>query len=235
MLTRTGAIVLREEEKTELALKINRAGLTTEQVSPAFIQGSKVALAGAICVFSAGLSILSPSYLFLLIFAPLGYLLPNIWLNSKIRKRQEEIENKLDQFSLYLSTALISMSNMTDALIQSAYAVGGVYKEEFEQVLREYQAGRNLTDVLIDTAYRVDVESFSSLISLLIKIYDKGVEAAEKMQQFANDMQEKKKFLIMEKAGKASIKLIFISMIFALIPLLAVIGYPAFYNIIQAI
>lgn len=72
-------------------------------------------------------------------------------------------------------------------------------------------------------------------ISLLIKIYDKGVEAAEKMQQFANDMQEKKKFLIMEKAGKASIKLIFISMIFALIPLLAVIGYPAFYNIIQAI
>ena len=58
MLTRTGAVVLREEEKTELALKINRAGLTTEQVSPAFIQGSKVALAGAICVFSAGLSIL---------------------------------------------------------------------------------------------------------------------------------------------------------------------------------
>ena len=125
VLTRTGAIVLREEEKTELALKINWAGLTTEQVSPAFIQGSKVALAGAICVFSAGLSILSPSYLFLLIFAPVGYLLPNMWLNSKIRKRQEEIENKLDQFSLYLSTALISMSNMTDALIQSAYAVGG--------------------------------------------------------------------------------------------------------------
>lgn len=219
----------------ELALKINRAGLSLEQVSPTLIQGSKVSITGLIVIFSAILSIINTSFLFLLIFAPLGYMAPNMWLNSKIAKRQEEIENKLDEFALYLSTALTSMSNITDALAQSAYAVGGVYKEEIEKVLLEYQAGRNLSDTLLDAAYRVDVESFSSLMSLLIKIYDKGVEAAEKIQQFANDLQEKKKFIIMDKAGKASMKLIFINLIFALVPILMIIGYPAVYSIINAL
>lgn len=155
VLTNTGTKILSEEDKSLLQLKITRAGV---DIAPEYFRGLQAGLAALVTVVILIFALISPKMLFLLIAVPIGYFLPVVWLNGKIERRKAEFRNRLDDFVLYLSTALTSSPELILSIQEAGRATGGVYEEEISRVVKENSLGKNLTDALLDMAYRVDEE-----------------------------------------------------------------------------
>jgi tight adherence protein C len=228
VLTSTGVKTLTEEDKSLLQLKITRAGLS---IAPEYFQGIRVGMTALIAVVIIFLALLTSTitmYL-LLPLAAIGYLVPSAILNGKIDKRKLEFRNRLDDFVLYLSTALRSSPELIVALQEAGRSTGGVYEEEVSRVVQENSLGRNLTDALLDMAYRVDDEEVASLLTLISQSSIHGGSVSDKMQDYADKLREGKRYDIMDQAAKINTKLIFVVLVFMLIPTLMAIGFPAFW------
>ncbi len=233
---RTGLMVISEEEKNIVAYQMVRAG---KDEKPEHLWGRKIIYTASyiLLVVIGGLFFkLHVGLMFLLLCGAIfAWLYPNIQLKASIDKRKNEVIKNLDEFSMYLSTALNSMPDITSALKEAGEATGGVYANEIEVVLKENRSGKNLNDALYDWGQRVDVDEINTLISTLNQIHEKGVSASEKMQEFSERFRTIKRFEIMEQAGKLSIRLIFIVMVFMLIPTMIIIGYPAVLSLMQVL
>lgn len=232
VLYRTGVRVLTEEDKSILQLKMTRAGVTIE---PEYFQGLRIALTALIAIVFITLSLLSSKMLIMVLLAPMGYLLPSMWLNSKIEQRKTEFRTRLDDFVLYLSTALASTPELVLAVNEAGKATGGVYEEEISRVIKENSLGKNLTDALLDMAYRVDEEEVGSLLNLISQSNIHGGSISDKMQNYADKLREGKRYDIMDRAAKLQTKLVFVVTFFMLIPVLMAIGFPAVYALMQSL
>jgi tight adherence protein C len=233
---RTGLMVLSEEDKALLALKMAKAGYKEK---PEHMWGRKVIYTGSYILIIATLSLLFKLsiglFLFLMLGCILAWIYPSMQLNNVIAQRKSATLKDLSTFSMYLSTALNSVSNVPRALHEAGKATRGVYEEEIDITLMETNSGKTLTDALYDWAQRVEVEEINSLVSALDQIHTKGVPAAEKMKEYSDRIRMTRRFEIMEQAGKLSIKLIFVVLMFMLVPTMLVIGYPAAYNLMQVL
>ena len=232
VLTNTGTKILTEEDKSLLQLKITRAGV---DIAPEYFRGLQAGLAALLTVVILIFALISPKMLFLLIAVPIGYFLPVVWLNGKIERRKAEFRNRLDDFVLYLSTALTSSPELILSIQEAGRATGGVYEEEISRVVKENSLGKNLTDALLDMAYRVDEEEVGSLLNLISQSSIYGGSIADKMQSYADKLREGKRYDIMDQAAKLSIKLVFIVTFFMLIPVLMAIGFPTAWTLIEAL
>ncbi len=230
VFTRTGVRLLSEEDKSLLSLQISRAGL---DIQPEYFMGLKAGLTSLYLVTVVALSLISSWVLVSAVLAPAIYFLPGIWLKGKIQARKTELKKRLDDFAMYLSTALNSVPDLVDALNEAGKATGGIYEEEINTVLKENSSGKNLMDALVDMSIRTDIDELNSLISSISQIYVHGAKASDKMQEFADKIREGKRFDIMDQAGKVQIKLILVVLLFILVPILMVIGYPAAYSLMQ--
>lgn len=230
ILTSTGVKTLTEEDKSLLQLKITRAGLN---IAPEYFQGIRVGLTALIAVIIIVLAVITSS-ITMFLFVPMawvGYMIPSAILNSQIDKRKLEFRNRLDDFVLYLSTALRSSPELIIALQEAGRSTGGVYDTEITRVIKETTVGRNLTDALLDMAYRVDDEEVASLLTLISQSNIYGGSAADKMQDYADKLREGKRYDIMDQAAKINTKLIFVVLVFMLVPTLIAIGFPAFWSL----
>lgn len=233
---RTGLRVITEEERNLLALKMTKAGIKEK---PEHLWGKKIIYTASYVLFVTLLSLLTGLNTGIMFFLYLGaiitWLYPNIQLNSAIEKRKFLLKKDLPKFSIFLSTALNSMSNVPQALSVAGKYTENVYAEEIGIVIKENHSGKSLTDALYDWAQRTDVEEINSLVSVLDEIHVKGVPAAERMKEYSDRMRMIRRFEIMDQAGKVSIKLIFIVLMFMLVPTMMVIGYPAAYSLLKAL
>lgn len=233
---RTGLRVISEEEKNLLALRIAKAG---QEEKPEHLWGRKIIYTASyiLAVTILGLLLKLSAGLFFLLYcgAIVMWILPTMQLNSAIEKRKSSTVKDLSEFTMYLSTALNSMPNVPLALNEAGKATGKIYEQEVDIVIKETNSGKNLTDALYDWADRLEVEEINSLVSTLNQIHVKGVPAAEKMKEYSERIRMTRRFEVMEQAGKLSIRLIFIVMLFMLIPTMLVIGYPAAYGLMQAL
>lgn len=233
ILTRTGTRLLTEEEQSALQLKITRAGM---EIKPEYFQGIKAGIAGLSLILIVFLTIIfSFKALFLLLLVPVFYLLPTIWLDSRIEMRKTKFLMDLDNFVVYLSTALTSSPELIVALQEAAISTGGVYEKEILRAVKENASGKNLTDTLLDMAYRIDVEEINSLVNVINQTSIYGGSIAENMQEYADKLRENKRFAVMEQAGKLTIKLTLLVLITMVLPVLLIIGYPAIYTLIHTI
>jgi len=93
------------------------------------------------------------------------YYVPYFYYLWKVKARQQEIEAKLLDFVMTLANGL--KSGM--ALVQSLEAVtrrsSGPIQEEFQQLLREYRFGLELTEAFENLAKRVPCEDLTLLVT----------------------------------------------------------------------
>lgn len=230
VFTRTGVRFVSEEDKSLLRLQISRAGL---DIQPEYFMGLKVCITSLFLIGVVALSLFSPMFLLLAVAAPIIYLLPGVWLKGKINKRKTEFKKRLDDFAMYLSTALNSVPDMIEALNEAGKATGGVYEEEIDLAILKTSSGDNLMYALADMSTRTDVDELNTLISSINQIYNHGATASDKMQEFSDKIREGKRFDIMDQASRTQIKLILVVLLFILVPILMVIGFPAVYALIQ--
>jgi tight adherence protein C len=152
----------------------------------------------------------------------LGFFLPDLWLKSRIDRRQKEIRKALPD-ALDLLTICVEAGLGLDAAIDRVQAK---WENElsliFARVLREMQLGKLRREALRDMASRVGIPELTSFVAAVIQSEQLGVSMANVLRIQADAMRVKRRQLAEEEAQKAPIKMLF-PMAFLIFPSLMIV------------
>ena len=154
--------------------------------------------------------------------AVLGFYAPNLWLQSRIKRRQLTIQRALPD-TLDLMTICVEAGLGFDAAIQRVVEKrDDELSHEFGRMLQEMRVGRGRRDALKSMAERTDVPDVNTFISAMIQSEQLGVAISKVLLTQAGQMRIKRRQRAEEAAHKAPIKMLF-PMAFLIFPSLFVI------------
>ncbi len=174
--------------------------------------------------------------LFSLIFALIGFYLPNLWLHIRIDRRKEQITKGFPD-ALDLMVVCVEAGTGLDAAINRVgeeMKLGNkVLSEEFKLLSLELRAGKPRRDALKNLALRTDVEDVNSLITLLIQTEKFGTSIGQALRVHSDSMRTKRYQKAEEIAAKLPVKLVFPLVIFIFPALFVAVVGPAAIKIFQ--
>ncbi|MDX2140125.1 MAG: type II secretion system F family protein [Chloroflexota bacterium] len=201
--------------------KIELAGMSME---PSLFFGMRIVLMIALAfmgfLLAFRFSTSTPAaqgLLYVLGGAVLGFILPEMWIRSKISRRQQGIVKALPD-------ALDLLVICVEAGLGFDMAMGKVYEKwdndlavSFGRVLREIQLGKTRRDALKDMANRMDVPDVTSFTAAIIQADQLGVSMGRILRVQADQMRVKRRQRAQEKAHQAPVKMM-IPMVLLIFP-----------------
>lgn len=155
--------------------------------------------------------------------AVIGFMMPQMYLQSKITRRQNEIIKALPD-------ALDLMSICVEAGLGFDQSMAKVYEKwenelaiAFGRVIREIQVGKARRDALRNMADSMDVADVTSFVAAIIQADQLGVSISRVLKIQAEQMRIKRRQRAQEKAQQAPIKM--------MIPMVLLI-FPTIYLVI---
>lgn len=207
----------RKLELAGIAHKVKPAQFLAYRIGGALILGTLSLL----IIFASGI----PAGRRLLIIVTgftLGYLLPSIWLGSKIRRRQEEIIKTLPD-ALDLLTICVEAGLGFDAAMQKvAEKWDNELGRAFGRAVQEMQLGKLRREALRDMANSVDVPDMSTFVAAIIQADQLGVSMAKVMRIQSDTMRLKRRQRAEEKARQAPVKMM-LPLIFFIFPTILIV------------
>jgi tight adherence protein C len=175
---------------------------------------------------------------FIIIFAGIGFYLPNIILWWLRRKRQQEIfltlPDALDLLVVCVESGLgldAAMRKVCDEMKDHAK----VLAEELSLANFQLQMGRPRREVLHDLGVRTGVDDVRSLAAILIQADRFGSSIAQALRVQSDSMRTRRKQLAEEKAAKTAVQLIFPLVLFIFPGIFVVLVGPAAISIMETI
>jgi tight adherence protein C len=162
-----------------------------------------------------------------------GYMIPDIILSSKARKRQDEIRRSLPD-TVDLLTIMIEAGLGFDAAIaQVTVRVPGELSLEMSRMLREVRLGIPRMEAMKNMARRVEVEEFDSFVTSMIQAETFGVSVSKVLRAQSVDQRMKRRQRAERRAQQLPVKLVF-PLIFCVMPSVFVVTLgPAVIKITQ--
>ena len=140
--------------------------------------------------------------------AAMGFFLPELWLQGRISKRQNDVRKALPD-ALDLLTICVEAGLGFDAAMSKVYEKwDNVVAISFGRVIREIQLGKLRRDALKDMAERLSVSEMTSFIAAVIQSEQLGVSLARVLRIQADQMRIKRRQVAEEAAAKAPIKML---------------------------
>jgi tight adherence protein C len=165
------------------------------------------------------------------------FFVPNFWLNSKIKERQQTLERALPDAMDLLVTCVeaglgldAAISRVAQELALSSPLLG----EELNHTFLEVQAGVTRADSFRRLAERTGVEDLRSLSAMLIQTDIFGTSVARALRIHSDGMRIKRMQQAEEKAAMVSVKMTIPLVLFILPSLIAVVMGPAIVMITQS-
>jgi tight adherence protein C len=164
-------------------------------------------------------------------FTVLGFFFPQLWLQSKIDRRQKEIRKALPD-ALDLLTICVDAGVGFDAAMSK---VGEKWENElslaFARVIREIQLGKLRREALRDMAERIGIPEMTSFVAAIIQSESLGVSMARVLRIQADQMRIKRRQRAEEEAQKAPIKMLLPMGVFIFPSIMIVLLTPALLRI----
>ena len=164
----------------------------------------------------------------------LGAALPDLWLNSVIRKRQERIQLALPD-ALDLQVVCVEAGlGLDQSLRRIAQELQGTHRElsdELQLLGLEINAGKARAEALRDLARRTEVEDLKSLVAVLIQTDRFGTGVADALRVFSDTLRTKRRQRAEEFAAKMGVKMIPPLFLFILPATFVVVVGPAIVGI----
>lgn len=165
--------------------------------------------------------------LVLIISLALGYFLPEIWLNNKIKRRHKKIRRDLP---IIIDLLNLCVSGGLDFML----AVNRVVRDlkpcdltlELSEVYRETQMGKSRREALKNFSWRVDMPEVHSFVRTLTQADRMGTPLAEALNLQAEEIRVRRFQYGESMALKAPIKLLFPLFAFILPVVLIIVGGP---------
>jgi tight adherence protein C len=155
----------------------------------------------------------------------LGMIAPNIWLDKKVKARQEKIRFALPNMLDLLVVCVESGLGLDAALVRIGREIqegSPELSEELALLNLEVSAGKPREECLRNLGLRTGVEEVKSLVACIIQATKFGTNLANSLRIHAESLREKRRQDAEERAAKTTVKLLF-PLVFFIFPALFVI------------
>ena len=222
------ATAQRTQRKLELA-GLYETGWTVERILVIRVLAGGLGIAAAFSVLSGGAS--RNSVLVALICLVIGYLAPNAWLDRKVSERQGLIERQLPDVIDQLTVSVEAGLGFDAAMARSAEGRRGPLADELKRVLQDLQVGVGRQDALERMVERTDVADLRQFVVAVRQSSKHGLPIARILRVQSQELREKRRSRVEEKAGSLPVKIVF-PLVFCILPsLFLVILGPAVLDI----
>ncbi len=168
------------------------------------------------------------------IFTVLGFFFPQLWLQSRISRRQNEVRKAMPD-ALDLLTICVEAGLGFDAAMSK---VSEKWENElsilFGRAIREVQLGKTQRESLRDMADRVGLPELTSFVAAVIQSQILGVSLAKVLRIQSDQMRIRRRQRAEEEAHKAPVKMIIPMALLTFPSIMIILMAPAGFQIWEA-
>ena len=172
--------------------------------------------------------------LVVIIFTALGIFFPQLWLQSRINGRQNEVRKAMPD-ALDLLTICVEAGLGFDAAMSK---VAEKWENElsimFGRCIREVQLGKTQREALRDMADRIGLPELTSFVAAVIQSQILGVSLAKVLRIQSDQMRVKRRQFAEELAHKAPVKMIIPMALLTFPSIMIILMAPAAFQIAGA-
>jgi tight adherence protein C len=152
----------------------------------------------------------------------LGYLLPSLWLGSKIRRRQDEVVKALPDALDLLTICVEAGLGFDAAMHRVSEKWDNELSRAFNRVIQEIRLGKLRREALREMDHNLEVADITSFVAAVIQADQLGVSMSKVMRIQSEQMRIKRRQRAEEKAHQAPVKMLF-PMVFLIFPAIYVV------------
>lgn len=194
-----------------------------------------VFVACGVCLIFIPMFIKGNILIFLLISFAFGLIVPDLWINGRLKKRHLQIARDLpaviDLLNLCVGAGMDFMQ-ATKRVIENfrrCYLV-----DELEELNKDISMGASRHEALENLAWRINLLEISSFVRTLVQTDKVGAPIKEALSIQSEEIRIRRFQRGEEQAMKAPIKLLFPLLIFILPVVMAIVAGPIILNFIGA-
>jgi tight adherence protein C len=165
-----------------------------------------------------------------ILFALIGFMLPDIFVSFKARSRREEIRSELPDALDLLAVSVEAGLGFDAAITKLTEHMAGPLVDEFALALGEMRIGETRVNALQKMVERVQAPELGAFVRALIQADQLGISLGRILRVQATDTRNKRQAAAEEKAMKAPIKMLFPTALFIFPAMFLIILGPAFLN-----
>lgn len=141
-----------------------------------------------------------------------GFVLPDLWLTSRQRRRRERIRRSIPDMVDLLVICVGAGLGLDQALLRVGEELGLSHPqitEELERVSLERQAGTPRLEAWRSLAERTDIKELASFTNMLTETDRFGTPITKALMEFAEELRTKRRQAAEEAAAKTKVKIVF--------------------------
>jgi tight adherence protein C len=217
-------------------LILTRAGFRSPDAR-ILIRGAKILLPIILVaiVFFTGIYEWSP-FVMLGLAAGLGVILPEVWLQWRVSKRQKKLRKALpDALDLLVICVEVGLG-LDQALMRVSEELRIVHPDlsgELELVNLEMRVGKTRIDALRELARRTGLEDVKTLVAMMIQTEKFGTSIAQALRVHSDELRTKRRQRAEEMSAKTSVKMVGPLVFFIFPALMVVILGPAVITLVR--
>jgi tight adherence protein C len=163
--------------------------------------------------------------------AGLGFILPDLAVSSKARRRKDRIRAELPDALDLMAVSVEAGMGFDGAISKLTENMSGPLADEFALTLSEIRIGESRQDALKKLSARTSTPELASFVRSIIQADQLGISLGRILRVQATDSRLKRQAAAEEKAMKAPIKMLFPTVLFIFPAMFLVILGPAFLNL----
>jgi tight adherence protein C len=165
-----------------------------------------------------------------ILFAFVGFMLPDLFVSFKARSRRDEIRAELPDALDLLAVSVEAGLGFDAAISKLTEHMEGPLIEEFALTLGEMRIGESRSNALQKMVDRVQAPELAAFVRAIIQADQLGISLGRILRVQATDTRNKRQAAAEEKAMKAPIKMLFPTALFIFPSMFLIILGPAFLN-----
>jgi tight adherence protein C len=234
---RIARTVLRMSPKTSVetvTLKLISAGMSMSATTFLAVKGGSV-VAGFVLglILGANLGTAATALLLGIACAAVGWLGPEYFVTTRVRRRRDEIRAALPDALDLLAVSVEAGLGFDASITKITEHMEGPLVNEFALMLGEMRVGEGRADALKKMEQRVGAPELSSFVRAIIQADQLGISLGRILRVQAADSRLKRQAAAEEKAMKAPIKMLFPTVLFIFPSMFIVILGPAILNFLH--
>lgn len=163
----------------------------------------------------------------------MSILIPNYYLKSNIKKRQESIRIQMPDILDLLSVSVEAGLGFDAALVRVSEKATGPLVDELSQVYREIQMGRPRKDALRDFGERSTIPEIKTFAGSLVQAEQLGISLKNVLKAQSQQLRISRRQRAEEKAMKAPVKMMLPLVIFIFPVVFLILLGPSVIEIIK--
>ena len=235
-LASVGKLITPKTLSSKSQLMLARAGFRSPEVIQA-ISGVRILLPFVFVaiVYFSGLYRYSPTVIFIVAAAG-GYVLPELWLSRRIRRRQHKLQlaipDGLDLLVICVEAGL-GLDQALQRVSEELHITHPELSFELQLVTTEMRLGKTRMDALRDLGRRTGLDDIKALVAMLVQTERFGTSIAQSLRVHSDDLRMKRRQRAEEAAAKISVKMVPVLVLFIFPAMMIVTMGPAVLTIMR--